>query len=87
MSATRITLALIAAGPLLAAILVWHPPTAHADEHEPGVSDIVCQLLALGESPLEIAKQLQGGRPDISRLSATETVFAAARWCGPTFER
>jgi hypothetical protein len=77
----------VAAGAALAMVLVallWLP-VAHADEHGPSVSDIVCQKLAKGFTPTQVAEQLQGGSPAVSRLSAVETVTAAAQWCGPTF--
>jgi hypothetical protein len=78
MNVTRIT----AAGALIAAMLLL-APVAHA---EPDVGSLVCQLLALGESPAQVAELWRNGSPAISRLAALAAVraVAAERCSGPT---
>jgi hypothetical protein len=80
MNATRTTLALIAAGALLIAALLCFSPMARADE--PDVGSLICGLLALGDSPAQIAAAARNGDPAISEYNVTQVVWAIARQCG-----
>lgn len=51
---------------------------AHA---EPGVDDVVCDQLALGVPPGQIANQLHQGDPRYSVTDTTQTVLDASHTC------
>jgi hypothetical protein len=57
---------------ILAAISIVAVPVAHADE--PGVTDLICFQLALGQTPEQIAEELHLGDRNYSISQTRQTV-------------
>jgi hypothetical protein len=63
---------------MTAAAVALGTGTAHADD---GIDTVICNQLALGQSPGQIAGELHDGNATITRQRATQRVWEAIPDC------